>query len=205
MKECEVMKIKEIVEELKKPGGRIATIAKSIDGISEKRLSDAFKRAGYKHETKGDIGWKYIGEAEEPLEQSIFDFILPSNVKSKTAVSSPNGSPLVDKSERVSSSNVKERRREDSRNSNNNFTLTNEEIAILKEIAQEAMKEKEHQTKRDILHKRIMSFDRGETTRKTVIISKDVGAKLDEFSAKTRFNKSNLLEIAILDLINRYE
>lgn len=199
------MKIKEIVEELKKPNITIDILANSIDGISQKKLREAFKKAGYKHENSGQKGWHFKGSGEEPLDKSIFDFLYPSNVKSAKAVSSPNNSPLVNKGNKTASLVVEESKGRTSRLSHNDSALTREEIAILKEIAQEALREKEYQTKRDILHKRIMGLERGETTRKTIIISEEIGEKLDEFAKQTRFNKSNLLEIAILDLINRYE
>jgi hypothetical protein len=52
---------------------------------------------------------------------------------------------------------------------------------------------------------RIAGLDRSaEKTRKTIVINEEVAKQLDEFSKKKRINKSDLIELALLDLFDRY-
>jgi hypothetical protein len=53
--------------------------------------------------------------------------------------------------------------------------FTQEEVKALKEMASEYMKEQEHQTKRDVLHKRIMMLEK---VRKTIVISESVAGRI---------------------------
>lgn len=192
MKGCELMKISELLELLSQPENTVDGIAKGMEGMGKRRLRDAIKRAGYQYQNSGKKGWYFVGEGEEPLDKSIFDF-----------VSSHSNSPIMKQVRKEVSQAVKESASSVSFADVTDFTQ--EEVKVLKEMASEYMKEKEYQTKRDVLHKRIMMLEKVEKVRKTIVISESVGAKLDKFAEEKRFNKSDLLEIAILDLINRYE
>lgn len=68
------MKIGEILEALKVEGVKVSDVAKTIKGISEKPLRKALKDAGYHFSNSGVKGWHYIGEGDEPLDKSIFDY-----------------------------------------------------------------------------------------------------------------------------------
>lgn len=52
---------------------------------------------------------------------------------------------------------------------------------------------------------RIESFPKDEKVRKTIVISQSVGDKLDEFCKAKRVQKSSVLQLAIEDIIKRYE
>jgi hypothetical protein len=52
---------------------------------------------------------------------------------------------------------------------------------------------------------RIESLPKDEKVRKTIVISQSVGDKLDEFCKVKRVQKSSVLELAIEDIIKRYE
>lgn len=197
------MKVGEVLELLSKSENTVASIAKSIEGIGEKKLREAIRKAGYEFRNKGEKGWHFIGEGDQPFDKSIFDFVTVSSVKRLDVKSSHENSHNVNNKENNMNEIVKQGSQKTSHDGELNFTQ--EEMNAIKEMVQEYMKEKEHQTKRDILHKRIMMIEKGEKTRKTIVISDSVGAKLDKFAEEKRFNKSDLLEIAILDLINRYE
>lgn len=69
------MKIGDILTEIKKEGETPATVAKRINGISEKKLRQALKDAGYTFSNVKPKGWHYTGSAEEPLNESIFSYI----------------------------------------------------------------------------------------------------------------------------------
>lgn len=52
---------------------------------------------------------------------------------------------------------------------------------------------------------RIESLPKNEKVRKTIVISRSVGDKLDEFCKVKRVQKSDVLALAIEDIIKRYE
>ncbi|KSU81986.1 hypothetical protein GA0061096_3582 [Fictibacillus enclensis] len=68
------MLIKELLDQLTKPGQTVAAIAKQIEGIGEKRLKKALNQAGYQFRNQAPKGWFFAGEGAEPLDKSIFDY-----------------------------------------------------------------------------------------------------------------------------------
>ncbi|ECO1677967.1 hypothetical protein XO47_15175 [Listeria monocytogenes] len=79
------MKIGDVLNEVKKPGETIASVAKRIDGISEKPLRKVLKSAGYEFSNREPKGWIYIGQDPEPLEKSIFDFTTKATASKSTS------------------------------------------------------------------------------------------------------------------------
>jgi hypothetical protein len=77
-----------------------------------------------------------------------------------------------------------------------------EEIAILRELIRGYVLD--DQQDRDVLYQRIVTLKAGKKVRKTIIINEEVGVLLDKFAEHQKFNKSDLMEIAILDLIKKY-
>lgn len=168
------MKISELLHDLSQPENTIASIAKGLDGISEKKLRQVLKEAGYEFRNQGQKGWYYIGEKEQPLNQSIFDFVHTSSPRVKS-----------------NSHNVKQ----------DELSFTSEEIRLLKELVKERVVEPQEHT----LEGRIEGLNKGQKVRKTIVINENVGELFDRFAEQTRFNKSDLLEVAILDLIDKYK
>lgn len=208
------MKIKEVLNELSKQGNTIATIAKEKVKIGEKRLKAALHNAGYKYRNSAPKGWYYAGEGEEPSYQSIYDFIEVNNSSPNVKRTSPN----VKKNSPVNSQpvalDVKEARNEGEQPIHTVFT--HEEITILKQLIRSyVLDEKpsgsqddnsgDTQGDRDNLYQRVISLEKGDKVRKTIVINKEVGALLDTFADQQKFNKSDLLEIAILDLVKKYQ
>lgn len=79
-----VMKIIELLGEISKQGETIASVAKRINGISEKPLRKALQEAGYIFSNQVPKGWHYQGEGPEPLDKSIFDYTPKATAKKKT-------------------------------------------------------------------------------------------------------------------------
>jgi len=75
------MKIGEILEAIKTE--KIADLAKRIEGISEKPLRTALKKAGYEFSNAEPKGWHFTGTGEEPLEKSIFEYHTKAAAKSR--------------------------------------------------------------------------------------------------------------------------
>lgn len=210
--ESEIMTVREVIEKLSMPGNTLETTAREINGVSKKTLQRALELYGYQYSNKGKRGWHYVStrdenlildrDIEEVFYKGSYSFSDPSNKNTKEPISLTISRDVkendINHSQEVNSMGPL-----DSHRSEIQFTI--EELAALKGFVGEYLNEKQHQTKRGILHKRIMNLEKTDKVRKTIVISDTVGEKLDEFAASTRFNKSDLLEIAILDLINRYE
>ncbi|PEM45146.1 ribbon-helix-helix domain-containing protein [Bacillus toyonensis] len=55
------------------------------------------------------------------------------------------------------------------------------------------------------LHEEIKCLRRDDRTRKTVILRKEVAKRLDKLSERERFDKSDLLELALEHFLSEYE
>jgi hypothetical protein len=78
--------IRSILEVLAQEGVKTGDVAKQIPGISEKPFRNALKEAGYEFRNSGQKGWFFIGEDEEPLDKSIFDYVKSSSPKVHTPI-----------------------------------------------------------------------------------------------------------------------
>ncbi|MFJ7747508.1 hypothetical protein [Peribacillus sp. NPDC097295] len=199
-----MMKIKEVMEHLSVKGNTIAKIAKDKVGLGEKKLKNALHSAGYEYKNQAPKGWYYAGEGDEPLYQSVFDFIEPKNVSIIRPFYVNESSPMNSQKDEL---DVKSVRNECERSVHTDFTP--EESAILKELIKafilDEKKKEDMVGNRDFLYQRIISLGKGEKVRKTIVINEEVGALLDKFADQQMLKKSDLMEIAIVDLVNKYK
>lgn len=72
-----------------------------------------------------------------------------------------------------------------------------EDIADLHEMLAEWRMQRDKQSKYKSLHEEIKALKRENRKRKTVILSEDVANRLDALSDRERFDKSDLLEVAL--------
>jgi len=164
-------------------GETIANIAKDIDGIGEKRLRQALKSSGYEFKNSGEKGWHYIGEGQEPLDKSIFDYaigeqkVIKSNNKVIKEVIESNNDVIT----------------------GNNFTL--EEIHILKKMANNFITNGNN----EVIKQKIKSIENVDRKRKTFHFSEVLSNRLSNLADKNDISKSDLLELAVLELLERYE
>ena len=86
------MKIGEILELTQTMN--IATIAKQIDGISEKPLRALLRKVGCVHHA-GKKGWEYEGDDPDILGRSIFDFKTPKANNNKKASKNDNSRDII--------------------------------------------------------------------------------------------------------------
>ncbi|TCN16907.1 hypothetical protein [Mesobacillus foraminis] len=195
------MQIGEVLDALATPGNTVARVAKEQAGIGEKRLRMILNTAGYEFRNKGQKGWFYIGEGQEPLEKDLSDY---STVSNKTVQST---APISNKRQVIySRSDLAKNHKDDQVNDTlGQSQFTKEELTTLKEMIQEYIQEKRNQTSRDRLHIRIMKLKKEERIRKTVVMSESVAKKFDDFAEKMKFNKSNILELALIDFISSYD
>jgi hypothetical protein len=150
-------------------GFRTTDIAKRISGISEKTLRQALKAAGYEFRNYGQKGWFFVGEGEEPLDKSIFDYVKRS-------------SPAVHQQ------------------------FTQDEVKMIREMIKSWQQiAPTIQASEQSLHDRIKQLPKGDKTRKTIVIDKVIGKRLDEFCEAEKVNKSDVLHLALEDFLNRYQ
>ncbi|MBD2798545.1 ribbon-helix-helix domain-containing protein, partial [Xenorhabdus sp. 18] len=83
--------------------------------------------------------------------------------------------------------------------------LTSEDIADLHEMLLFWRTDRERTKKHKTLHEEIKTLRRDDRTRKTVILSKEVAKRLDKLSERERFDKSDLLELALEHFLSEYE
>jgi len=182
-------------------GNKAEHIAKAIDGISQKPFLKALKMAGYEYSNKVPKGWHYIGEDPEPLDKSIFAYV---NFNSS--------SPIVH--HEVTQSNT------DVNSSNNEITplsqiihpqFTQNEVSMLMEMLYEWQQQKKiTEPSEEIkvpqqVHERIKGLPQSDKTRKTIVIDKGIGDRLDTYCKSERVNKSDILHLAIMDFLNKVE
>lgn len=193
------MEIREVIDKLNN-GTKAAALAKEL-GLADKRFRGELKKIGFEY-SNSTKAWGGDEESQKYLDKSIFDYVPPKGnrgVKPK----SPNDEPKVIKSTQVTSrvSNINSPKS----NIKGESEFTSEQILALKEIANQFINEQAEETHRERLHKRIIKLPNEDMTRKTVVINKAVGDRLDVFASKTKFNKSDILSLALADFLDRYE
>lgn len=202
------MKIKEILDDLLITGNTIAKIAKEKVGIGEKKLKEALHNAGYEYRNSGQKGWYYVGDEEEPLYTSVFEFIKSNTSHPKVKQTSPIRAFNVNQS----SHDIKDshpipldvNRIQTQDKSSIHTEFTSEERAILRDLIRGSVLNNQQDNHGDDLYQRVVTLAKGTKVRKTIVINEEVGALLDSFADQQKFNKSDLIEIAILDLVKKY-
>lgn len=172
-------------------GNKAEHIAKAIDGISQKPFLQALKDAGYEYSNKAPKGWHYVGEGAEPLETSIFDYVKRGNIKVKS--SSP----------KVISSNTEVT----TVSSIAHPQFTRDEVTDLMDMLQEWRMNKAAEQmgikEPKAVHERIKELPQGDKTRKTVVIDKGIGERLDKYCQAEKVNKSDILHLALMDFLDK--
>jgi hypothetical protein len=191
------MKIGELLDTLSQTGNTVASVAKGKVGIGEKKLKEALHAAGYEYSNQKPKGWNYVGEGEAPLHKEILDYVTKSNkpVIKGAQQSNKRVGKVSQPSETVSNASMSES------NKSGELYFTSAEITALKDMAQEYLTGQSDQTDRDRLHLRIMKLEKESRKRKTVVMSESVAERFDDFADKMKFNKSDLLELAVMDFL----
>ncbi|MDH2363455.1 ribbon-helix-helix domain-containing protein [Priestia megaterium] len=61
------------------------------------------------------------------------------------------------------------------------------------------------QTNEQSLYEHVKQLPQSEKTRKTIVIDRVIGKRLDEFCETERINKSDVLHVALADFLEKYE
>lgn len=190
-------------------GNKAEHIAKEIDGISQKPFLRALKEAGYVYSNKTPKGWHYIGEGAEPLNKSIFDYVKLSSSSVKMDSSKVNKpSQTVHKEFTLSNTEVACSNTDVIKNSSVvHPQFTQNEVSMIMEMLYEwqqkkVTKQNEEIEASDQIYERIKQLPKGDKTRKTIVIDKSIGERLDEYCEVERVNKSDVIHLALLDFLN---
>jgi hypothetical protein len=197
-------------------------VARQIDGLSEKKLRNALKSAGYEYSNKAPKGWRYIGKGIQPLKENIFDYVNSSSPKMKRSsqtvhseftssniVFTPNNTVFTPSNADFTGSNIEVIT--DSPIVHQQFT--NDEVSMIKEMLYEWKKAvnnatvdriEETETEQALsLHDRIKQLQQSDKTQKTIIIDKEIGERLDRFCQTEKVNKSDVLHLALMDFLEK--
>ncbi|QWH20950.1 hypothetical protein EXW62_28735 (plasmid) [Bacillus mycoides] len=193
------MEIREVLERLNN-GTKAAALAKELN-LADKRFREEMKKLGfgYSNSTKA---WDGDEESEQYLDKSIFEYVPPKGNRGVKSKSHNDNSKVITIKQKTSQvSNI------DSPKSNieGEIQFTSEQISALKEIANQYLNEQAEETHKERIHKRIIKLPNEDMTRKTVVINKAIGDRLDAFAGKMKFNKSDILSLALMDFLERYE
>jgi hypothetical protein len=160
-------------------GTKIDSISAKL-GINRKKLSKLIKENGYIYSQSA--------KAWNPINEEL--------------AAASDASATGEKS-------VKDNARKAAKESDKNSRMlqgefTSKEIAILRDIIKDYSKEKPTAATHSI-YDRVLTLDKGHRTRKTIVIDKTIGARLDAFKKKNKIDKSDVLEIALLDFFEKYD
>lgn len=189
------MKVFEVLERLKK-GEKLKEIANFI-GINNSTLQRKLKALGYAFDSSTKEWFYNDKDNPEPLEKNIMDMVKLSNksgVNDSPKVMGDNKSDTKSEIKGKQGNRVKE-----------SEVLTSEDIADLQEMLLFWRIEREKTKRYKSLHEEIKGLRRDDRTRKTVILSKEVAKRLDKLSERERFDKSDLLELALEHFLSEYE
>lgn len=199
-----------ILTALRIKGVKTGDVAKAIDGIGEKSLRDALKEAGYMFSNEAPRGWHYTGAGAEPMEQSVFDYVKSSSSSVKRTSSRVNKPTEVVRTEFIQG-NI------EVASSNTEFIpsssvihsqFTQNEVSMIMEMLYEWQQKKVSAQNEEIevsgqIYERIKQLPKGDKTRKTIVIDKSIGERLDEYCEVERVNKSDVIHLALLDFLNK--
>ncbi|MGM0879077.1 MAG: hypothetical protein ACQEWV_31675 [Bacillota bacterium] len=186
--------MRSILEVLTQEGVKTGDVAKQIPGISEKPFRNALKEAGYEFRNSGQKGWFFIGEGEEPLDKSIFDYVKSSSPKVHTPFTQSNKKFTESNKEFTNNSSIVHEQ------------FTQDEIHMIKEMLKSWQEVAlTTQTDEPSLYDRVKQLPQSDKTRKTIVINRVIGKRLDEFCEAERINKSDVLHLALADFLDKYE
>jgi hypothetical protein len=170
-----IMKVGEVLNLFKE--GKNSKAIGEILGCSSSHVGRQLKRIGYGWDNSAKV-WHWGGEGNEPLERL---FLSPSNP------------PEV---ERI-------QHKVDSNPPLFHPGLNAEEIKAIRQIIREWKENKEQLTSEGLLE-RIKGLEPEETTKKNIVLHKSVGKRFDDFCIREKVNKQHVLNLALIDFIERY-
>ena len=160
-------------------GTKIDDIA-AVLGINRKKLSKLIKENGFNY-SQSTRTWN------------------PINEELAAATDTP---ATGEKS--VKSTSRKAAKESDNSSHSLHGEFTSKEIAILRSIIKDYSKENKPAAFTS-LYDRVLTLNKEDRKRKTIVIDKSIGERLDAFKKKNKIDKSDVLEIALLMFFEKYD
>ncbi|PFL11110.1 hypothetical protein COJ07_30995 [Bacillus cereus] len=176
-----------------------AVLAKEI-GIGEKKLRDTLRSLGYEYRNSGDKGWHFVGEGDQPLERDIQDFVNVRKTREKRKV---NVQRTIDVSTKDEMHNALTPREVSTLRDMINEWETIKDAINTVATTREGVIETSH-TINDLYIRVKQEIEPQKKMRKTLNVNEGVGKALDEFAAKFRLDKQDIVELALYDLFAKY-
>lgn len=174
--------VQEALERFKN-GETTGAIAKEL-GVNRSTISRRLNSIGYRWDKLLKV-WTWDHDEPQPLDDLLY--VSKSGAGSKPQVNTK----YIQKEEKDLSNKI------------NTYGLSQDDIMVIKDLLKDLKKEKEKQHE-ESLHQRIMGLSVQERRKRTMVLTENAIQLLDDLAKKTRFNKSDLLEVAIQDLYKKY-
>jgi hypothetical protein len=185
-----MMNVGEVLN-LFKEGKNSKTVGEIL-GCSASHIGRQLKRIGYSWDNSAKV-WHWAGEGEEPLETLVSTPSIPPRVESiQPKVENPFHPGWNEGGMKM-----------ESNPSLFHLGLNEEEIDAVRLMIREWKGNQEPLTSKK-LRERIKGLEPEETTKKNIVLYKSVGKRLDDFCLREKVNKQDVLNLALMDFIERY-
>lgn len=187
---------------------------KSEMSVGENKLRRVLIAAGYEYDTSLKR-WRYVVLDESKDVRNMSFWAFDEQLRGNT---SNTGDNMSNKESNISNteSNTNITKSDDSNigvttgnihtnhSNNSNTAFSPEEIAALKEIAQ-LHSSKQPPSGNPTILESIKALESDDTDRKTFVIDKQLISQLDAFCELHRVRKSDVMSVAIYDLLQKYK
>lgn len=187
------MNVKQVLNELE--SNTMNDVARMI-GISSSALQRRLKKIGYVwNASLRKYEWPH--DEPEPFNHDI-------------GILSPGGQ--VGHGQSGHTTHVKQTRNEEEAivyNTGGRQSFTNHEIDVLREMIQaweeKAVSEPYEATNGVSLYERVLAIQKEKKKRKTIVINESVADRFDQFAHDKKVDKQDMIELALIDFMERYQ
>lgn len=161
-------------------------------GLNPSTIQRRLKKMGYKYDNSAKL-WKWESDGEPPLNFDLTSAQIPKRTHTTTK-------------EHKEVAKVSHKSAVDSA-----YQFTIEEIEILREMMESRMAEKKRQRaqsndKEPISpHHRLKGLSKSDKVRKNIFLSTSVNDDFEEFCKRERLQKSDVVELALIDFMEKYK
>lgn len=197
--------IKDIVHAINETNENIETLSRQMS-LRNGELSKVLKFIGFEYKKHK---WIFNGEDRSLLDLPFKELQLKISNRGNTDNTSSNNSNKGNSGNTNNTKSNKRNKRNKDNTSNTDSLFTLEEIQALKQLAQlhiekQFIADTSKHSDIDIL-KRIQALQANGTDRKTFVIDRDLIQQFDVFCDSHRVKKSDVISIALVDLLEKYK
>ncbi|ANN34924.1 hypothetical protein A9498_26905 [Bacillus thuringiensis serovar coreanensis] len=167
-----------------------ASIVRKKIGISERKLLEALKNAGYEYSRS--IGWHYVAAGEPPLKKNIQGFVLDTK-KRKKANEEDMSSSFTKGDMKVLHEIMSE------------WASVKKTIQKCKEGGGQLSTSEQSIELIYSLHMRTKEIESKEKVSRTVNLDKELYAKVGDLEEKSRLNRDEIIEFALREFFEKYK